>query len=561
MLHHISPRQKLIVMGAVMSAMFLVALDQTIIATALGSIVRDFNDYSSLTWIVTAYLLTTTVTVPIAGKLSDLYGRRRILMIGVVIFTVASLLSGLSSSVLQLVLARALQGIGGGIITANAFTIVGDLFPPRERGKWQGIIGAVFGLSSVVGPLLGGFLTDPHQIAGLITNWRWTFWINVPIGIISMYIIARYAPHSRRDKNPAIDIRGAVYLSIALISIVLAVDNPATTLGFFLEWSGWNVAAFRIALWVTAIGATVAFVFTERHAREPIIPLSFFANRNYAILAIIALLNGAGFLGSVLYLTQFNQQVYSVNATTAGLMLVPFVIGIMVTSIAGGRIVSKTGQYKIRLAVGLAIAALALAALTRMDQDVPYWIEAIIIVILGMGLGFGLPIITIAVQNEFTQRNLGAATASVQLFRTLGSTIGTALLGTLLTTGIATNLASINSDPYITSLKQLAPTGQLVSDTVDADAAIRLNSLESKLQASSAIDAKLAADTTTPDALKGIVTVQADLMQERFSYRVASAFSRSLSPVFWVASGLLLLAAIATLFLREKPLRTTVHHD
>lgn len=192
MLHHISQRQKIIVMSAVMSGLFLVALDQTIVTTALGQIVEDFNAFSSLTWIVTAYMLTSTVMVPIAGKLSDIFGRRPILMIGVASFTLASLLSGIASSIDQLILFRALQGIGGGIITANAFTIVGDLFSPRERGKWQGIIGAVFGLSSVVGPLLGGFLTDPHNLLGMTTNWRWTFWINVPVGIVSFLLIARY---------------------------------------------------------------------------------------------------------------------------------------------------------------------------------------------------------------------------------------------------------------------------------------------------------------------------------------------------------------------------------
>lgn len=208
-----------------MSALFLVALDQTIIATALGKIVEEFNSFSSLTWVVTAYLLTTTVTVPIAGKMSDIFGRRRVLLSGVIIFALGSLWSGASGSIEQLILARAFQGIGGGIIMANAFTVAGDLFSPRERGKWQGLIGAVFGLSSVIGPLLGGFLTDPHSFLGLTTNWRWTFWINVPIGIISFFIIAKYLPLIKHDHKPKIDVLGANLLTVALSTLILAVDN------------------------------------------------------------------------------------------------------------------------------------------------------------------------------------------------------------------------------------------------------------------------------------------------------------------------------------------------
>ena len=228
MLHHITTRQKIIVMLAVMSGLFLVALDQTIIATALGAIVTEFDSFSSIGFIVTAYLLTSTVTVPIAGKLSDMYGRRPILLAGVGIFTIGSLLGGISPSVEWLIAWRALQGIGGGMIMANAFTIVGDLFAPRERGKWQGFIGAVFGMSSIIGPLLGGWLTDNQSLFGLTTDWRWTFFINVPIGIAAGFVIARFCPTFKHADKQQPDYLGALLITNELASIVLSVDNTET---------------------------------------------------------------------------------------------------------------------------------------------------------------------------------------------------------------------------------------------------------------------------------------------------------------------------------------------
>ncbi|MFS8120266.1 MAG: MFS transporter, partial [Microcoleus sp.] len=248
-------------MLAVMSGLFLVALDQTIISTALGKIVEEFNSFSSLAWVVTAYLLTSTVTIPLAGKLSDMFGRRPVLMIGVALFTLASLLSGSAQNIEQLIAFRAFQGIGGGIIMANAFTIIGDLFSPRERGRWQGLIGAVFGLASVVGPLLGGVLTDPHNVFGLITSWRWTFWINVPIGIVSFLIISRFTPNIKHDKKPSIDFLGAALLTVTLSTLVLAVNNPQDIFkglvengmsGDLIKWSLYGLSAVTAAAFIWA---------------------------------------------------------------------------------------------------------------------------------------------------------------------------------------------------------------------------------------------------------------------------------------------------------------------
>ena len=271
--HHLPLRNKLIIMGSVMASLFLVALDQTIIATALGKIVEEFNAFSSLSWIVTAYLLTTTITVPIAGKLSDLFGRKNLLLVGVTIFAIGSLMSGLAGDINQLIWWRALQGIGGGIITANAFTIVGDLFAARERGKWQGFIGAVFGISSVIGPLLGGWLTDHQNLFGITTDWRWTFFINVPVAIVALALIAIFCPPLRHIKKPRIDYLGAAFLTVALATIVLAVDNTEVIFRDIMASFDLSLTGLRVIMAAVIIASTLAFIWAERRSKEPILPL------------------------------------------------------------------------------------------------------------------------------------------------------------------------------------------------------------------------------------------------------------------------------------------------
>ncbi len=550
MMHHINNRQKVIVMAAVMSSLFLVALDQTIIATALGKIVEDFNSFSSLTWIITAYLLTTTVTVPIAGKMSDIFGRRKILLSGVVVFVLGSLWSGSAGSIDQLILARAFQGIGGGIIMANAFTVVGDLFSPRERGKWQGLIGAVFGLSSVIGPLLGGFLTDPHTIGNLTTNWRWTFWINVPIGIVSFFIIAKYMPQIRHDHKPKIDVLGATLLTIALSSLILVVDNTEKIFASVIDM-GAALWVIQISLYVLIVASTAGFIFAERRAAEPIIPLQFFKKRNFSLLMAISLFFGAAFLGAILYLTQFNQQVFGANATDSGLMLLPMVFGLTVSAATTGQLVSRTGKYKRPLIAGFTLATIAVFALTTLQPGSPYIHEAIIIFFAGVGLGIGMPIINLAVQNEFTQRDLGSATASAQLFRGLGSTVGTAVLGTLLITGVTSQLGVVKNDQYIELLRQ-QPAAQQMLQTVNTDTVLNLNTPDIKNQITESVNDSVAGlPRQTQESVKADFTDK----QARFSEKVVTSFSDSLRNVF-ITSGLLLASAtVLVLFVKEKPLR------
>lgn len=553
-LHHITKREKVIVMLAVMSGLFLVALDQTIISTALGQIVQDFNSYSSLGFVITAYLLTSTVTTPIAGKLSDMYGRRPMLILGVVLFTLASLLSGAAQNIEWLIAARALQGIGGGFIMANAFTIVGDLFSPRERGKWQGLIGAVFGVSSAIGPLLGGWLTDGHTLLGATTDWRWTFFINVPIGIIATAVIMRFCPVIKHDSVHKPDYAGAALVAVILTSIILAVDNTAMVFEGLIN-AGVSLSFIKNTLWVVALLATGLFIAVENKAAQPIIPLKFFKIRTFSLMMLTTLLFGAAFLGSILYLTQFNQQVYGASPSEAGLMLMPMMFGMMLSSIGVGQIISKTGKYKRFIVIGFAMAALAILSLITLQPTTPYWQQAISMLFVGLGLGMANPILNLAVQNEFPQKDLGAATASVQLSRGLGSTIGTAVLSGMLTTGIMTSLGNPNNMPYVQSIKQSPQAERVFDGDLNADTLLRLNAQQTQI-----IDSAKAgmASAELPESVKVANVKRLEQQAEEFNSSILGAFTKSLHEIFMVSSVLMVMALVVVSFIKEKPLKGDV---
>lgn len=550
--HHLSLRSKLIIMISVMASLFLVALDQTIIATALGKIVEEFNAFSSLSWIVTAYLITTTMTVPIAGKLSDLFGRRTILLIGVAIFVAASLMSGLSGNVTELIIWRAVQGIGGGIITANAFTIVGDLFAARERGRWQGLIGAVFGLASVIGPLLGGWLTDGHAIFSLTTDWRWTFYINVPIGILAFILIAIYCPALRHAAKAKIDYAGAALLSVALATLILAVDNTDVIFADLLSATGMSLATLRVIMFAIVTFATAGFIYVENRVKEPILPLKFFKNRNYVTILIVATLFGAAFMGSILYLTQFNQQVFGASPTESGLMLLPMVGGIMVSSILSGQIISRTGRYKIFMQVGFTVATIAMIGLTFLSPEVPYAFEAVVMVFLGLGMGVAMPVLNLAIQNEVEQKDLGVATSSSQLFRSLGATVGTAVFGAMLTAGILTQVPAMRETAYVQSLAQNEQVTRL-GEITDPNTLLTLNMPDVKTEITNAADVQF---DKLPDAYSEQARDTFLTNQQEFSNIVTHAFSNSLQRIFIVASSLVGLSTVLAFTLKERKLQS-----
>lgn len=549
MLHELSIRNKLIVMSAVMSALFLVALDQTIVSTALAAIVKEFNSFSSLGFIVTAYMLTTTVTVPLAGKLSDMYGRKPLLLAGVSIFTVGSLLSGLAPTVEWLIAWRALQGIGGGIITANAFTIVGDLFPPKERSKWQGLFGAVFGMSSVAGPLIGGWLTDGVSLFGMVSDWRWTFLINVPIGVIATILIIRYCPQIKHDRMHKPDYLGALFITIALATLVLAVDNTEMIFKGLIE-RGVSLVLIQGVLLTISVLAALGFIVIERRAKQPILPLRFFANRTYRLIMAAAGLFGVAFMGAILYLTQFNQQVFGATASQAGLMLLPMVAGSITSSITIGRLVAKTGAYKRWIVAGFGLTAVGVAVLTILQPESPYWHEAIVAVFVGLGFGAAMPILTLAVQNEFTQKDLGAATSSVQLFRGLGSTIGAAVLSGVLTAGILAHVGDPHQLSYIQSLQRSPAAQQMLSGELNADVLLRLNAQKETIARAAAQGFE-----RLPAPARAQAKQQFGQQQDEFTNVILHAFTDGLHQVFLISSGLMVVAMIAVMSVREKRLR------
>lgn len=540
-------------MFSVMASLFLVALDQTIVSTALGKIVEEFNSFGSLGWIVTAYMLTTTVTVPIAGKMSDIFGRRLMLVIGVVIFALASLLSGMAGSIDALIWSRALQGIGGGIITANAFTIVGDLFVARERGKWQGLIGAVFGISSLIGPLLGGFLTESHNIFGFTTDWRWTFFINVPVAIAALAMLIKFCPPLKHKGHKiSIDYVGAGLLAAALSLLVLAVDNTETIFAGLLDTLNMSVVTLRIIMYSLVAILTALFVLVERRVEEPILPMEFFRHKNFVLIISIALLFGGAFLGAIIYITQFNQQVFGATPTESGLMILPLIAGLMTTSIGSGQLISRTGKYKTQMLIGMIVGTVALIALTQLSPETPYWYEAITLVFLGAGFGVAMPVMNLVVQSEFSIRQLGAATSSTQLFRGLGSTVGVAVLGTMLTTGITASLSDIQTDTYVKSLAH-APSMQSIGDLNDTNTLLNLNMPDIKQKIT---DGAMEGINKLPESEREQAKQRFLENQAQYSSKVTHAFSEGLQRIFMTSAGLMMVAAILAAFITEKELRS-----
>jgi EmrB/QacA subfamily drug resistance transporter len=411
-------RRVLVVISGLMLVMLLASLDQTIVSTALPTIVQELGGLEHLSWVVTAYLLAVTAVTPLYGKLGDLFGRKVVLQGALVLFLTGSALCGLAQGMTELIAFRFIQGLGGGGLMVSAQAAIGDVVSPAERGRYSGFFGAVFGVSAVAGPLLGGFLTT-H------ISWRWIFYVNLPLGVVALAVLAVTLPSATERRSPRIDYLGTVLLAAGLSAIILLTTLGGNT----YDWGSWPI----VGMGVLGVACLVAFAFAERRAAEPILPPALFANRVFVVTSAVAAVVGFGLFGALTYLPLFQQVVRGLSPTASGLQLLPVMGGLLVSSIASGQVISRTGRYKAFPIAGTAIAALGLWLLSSLDASTGEGVAALHMLILGLGLGMVMQVLVLAVQNAVPYDMLGVATSGSTLFRSIGGSFGTAVLGAIFT--------------------------------------------------------------------------------------------------------------------------------
>ncbi len=524
-----APNKPLIMAGA-MTALFLAAIDQTIVATALPRIVAEFEGLSHLSWVFTAYMLAATVSGPIAGKMGDLFGRRIVFIVSAVLFVLASVLAGTAQDMTQLILYRGLQGIGGGALMVNSFAIPGDLFPPAERGRWMGLLGAVYGVSSIAGPLLGGWITDQF-------TWRWIFYINVPVGAVAIAMVLYAFPRALATRKPSIDYLGALLLAAALTPLLLALVWG----GVEYEWTSPQI----LGLIAGAAVAFALFALVESRAKEPILAPSLFTNRTFAVMAVVTLLSGMGMFASILFIPVFGQGVAGFSATNSGLVLTPMMLGIVIAAAITGQLIARTGQYRLFGIIGMGLMGVGLYLFSTMTPAVSHTGLITRMAVTGLGLGMTFPVFLIAVQNAFDYTRLGTVTASVQMFRTIGGTLGTALFGGLMNHSLSESLAALANDPVVQALSRMGgQAAQLARLNVNAVQTILLPQGQLAIRASA---------LTAPDAQRAAATAGA----EHFLDAIKLAFTDAVAEIFIAAMVAAVVGMVVAIALPQLALRTS----
>ncbi|PRR96703.1 MFS transporter [Bacillus atrophaeus] len=509
-----NPKRTLLLTGLII-AMFFSALDGTIVGTAMPKIVGDLGGLSMMTWLTTAYLLTSTTVVPIAGKLADLLGRRVVYVSGLIIFMAASALCGMANNMTELIIFRGLQGIGGGIMMPMAMIVVGDLFTGKQRAKFQGVFGAIYGLASVIGPQIGGWIVDT-------LNWKWVFYINLPVGIVAVIFIAR-GLQGRKQTGPInFDIAGIFTMVVGVVSLLLALSFG----GKDYAWGSWQI----LGLFALALIGIIGFIIAETKAKEPILPMYLFKNRTFTFLNLIGFFMSIGMFGAVTFVPFFMQGIVGVSASESGTIMTPMMVSMIITSIIGGQLVYKVG-IKPQIITGMVIMAGGFLLLTTLDLDTSKLVATSYMAIIGLGMGLVMPILTLALQESFSKEELGVVTSSSQFFRSIGGTFGITVLGAVMNARSGTLLTD-KLVPYLNSLPaQASSFADQFKGMIDKDPQGLLQSLFS------------------PEAVKQIPAA--------FSSHIVpilkTSLMDSLHSVFYAGLAFIVIGAVLTLFV--KPIK------
>jgi EmrB/QacA subfamily drug resistance transporter len=527
----LSQRAKLEILGAVLLALFLGALDQTIVGVALPTIATELHGNELYNWAVTIYLLTSTITVPFYGKLSDLYGRKPLLILGVSLFLLGSALSGLAQDMVQLIAFRGVQGLGAGALFPISLAVIGDLFTPKERGKYQGLFGAVFGLSSLLGPALGGFITDNF-------GWHWIFYVNIPIGIVSLIVIARLLPtHRVPNASRNLDYLGAAVFTVAISSLLIGLSNKAFTdpaTGRLHEWTD-PVVGGLIAV---GVALSIVFLAIEARAKEPIVPLDLWRIRTYSASIVSTVLISFGFFGAIIFLPRWFQFVAGSSATESGYQTLPLLAGLIISSIVAGLIVSRTGRYKIVILTGLGLMTIGIFLMTGLHADTELPVLWVWMFITGLGIGPTLSVFTIVVQNAVPFRQLGVATSNLTFFRQIGGSVGLAITGTIFGTSLTQEIP-----------RQMTAAG-VPQPMVDQFAAAGTDGLETLIGVGQDLGSAILA--AVPEQFRAMV----EPLIPTIVSAIHEGFTIAITDAFFVGVVTTVLAFVAALALKEIPLRT-----
>lgn len=518
-MEHLTQKKKLTIMIALMAAMFFAAINQTIVSTAMPRIIAILGGIEYYTWVITIYMLTSTIATVLVGKLSDIYGRKPFLLAGIVFFIIGAFLCGTSTTVFQLIAYRGIQGLGGGILMSATVTAVGDLFAPRERAKWTGIMMAVFGFSSVIGPTLGGFLVD--HIA-----WKWIFWIFLPLGLVAFGMIWSMFPKTARKTTESIDYLGSILLTLMLISLLLGFSWAGTK----YDWDSVQI----IGLLAASIIFLVILLFVERKAKSPVLPLSLFKNSIVTISNSIGFLMNAGMMGAMMYLPFFVQGVLGISPTNSGFVNMPMSIAMIFLSTLSGRWISKSGKYKRFAIAGMPFMVVGMLMMAFMNN---VGVAVAAMIVFGIGLGISMPVFTLTVQNAVAPTQLGVATATATLFRNLGGTIGIAVMGTVMNSTMSSKLEAAVKAGQGPDLSQVDP--------------------ETAQQLSSFLNPQMLLDQPKLKELHATLPEQIQPLFTHIIEMVRSVLSDSLTVVFLFGMSLLVVAFVLVFFLKEIPLRSS----